>query len=138
MDWSKGTVLVRGTKTDKARSTVPMTALTSRELLAWWKVSGQPVEGLAFLYRGEQIREWKHALASTAKRAGISKDVTPYVARHTFATLAVCSGSNQAAVRSMMRHTHRSTILERAYERLSQDQVAAGMANFPSFGGGTR
>lgn len=133
IDWTAGTVLVRGTKTDKARNTVPMTALTRRELEAFWKTKGLPTTGPAFTWGGAPIKSFKNAIRSAARKAGISRKVTPYVARHTFATIAVASGANQASVRAMMRHSSRSTILERAYERLNPQQMAEGMKSFPSF-----
>ena len=130
VDWSENQVRIRGTKTTKSDAVVPMMDLTRMHLEAWWRKAGQPAEGPAFVRGGKQIREWKTAWKNACTKAGIERRITCYMARHTFATLAVVEKSTPAALRTMMRHSQRSTILEQAYERLNAAQVREGMS-FP-------
>jgi len=134
IDWEGRLVLIRGSKTELSRQVVPMTPLAHRELMAFWMKEGQPSSGVAFTWAGKPIKLWRNAFITACRKAGITRRVHPYLARHTFATLSVAAGANPAAIRAMMRHTKRSTILEQAYTRLNPDQVRAGMAAFPSFG----
>lgn len=131
IDWEAQTVRIRGTKTGHADAIVPLMPLAETHLATWWKKAGKPTEGPAFVRGGKQIKEWKSAWATACRKAGITRRVTCYMTRHTFATLAVASRSTPAAVKSMMRHSQKSTILEQAYTRLNSSQVRDGMS-FPT------
>lgn len=131
VDWTHGTVLIRGTKTKLARQVVPLMDLARKHLETHWLECGTPDSGPAFMWMGRPFKEWRHSWATACKGAGIRRRTYPYLCRHTFATLAVAAGVNPAAVRGMMRHSTRSTILEQAYTRLNHVQLRAGMKGFP-------
>ncbi|MCB9681850.1 MAG: site-specific integrase [Alphaproteobacteria bacterium] len=142
VDLHARTLHVRGTKNRHADHVVPMTDATHDELSRWWRNEGEPTAGPCFLWRGKQIGVWEYGFFDALKRAGLYLDangnrrkITPYSARYTFATLGVVHGVPDGVMRSAMRHTYKSAVLERTYQRLKDDQVAEGLASFPSFGG---
>ena len=135
IDWENESVHIRGKKTRESDSTVPLMPLAQEHLLTWWTKCEKPTEGPVFLWRGKPFRDWKTSWKTACKNAGIDpkkRRLFPYLARHSFATLALASGANDAAVRGMMRHSWRSTILEHAYEHLSNEQLRDGMKPFLS------
>jgi len=134
VDWMQGTVLVRGTKTALARQVVPLMELARTHLETLWESCERPQSGAAFMWEGKPFKGWRHSWATACKQAGITRRTYPYLCRHTFATLAVAAGLNPAAVRGMMRHSSRSTILEEAYTRLNHVQLREGMKGFPGAG----
>lgn len=128
INWDDLIVDIRGTKNDAAAAKVPLMPLAVLHLKVHWKKVGCPTSGHCFLWNGHPIKNSITAWKTAAKKAGINRRNFPYLARHTFATQAVVSRATQAAVRGMMRHSSRSTILERAYERLNTEQIREGMA----------
>lgn len=78
----------------------------------------------------------KTALRQAVKRSGLlaeGKKVVPYSGRYGFATISVLTpGIPHSQVRVAMRHSQRSTILERAHERVNVDHVADAYSAFPS------
>lgn len=137
VDFTRGTLFVRGTKNDRARSTIPMTALTRAELLAWHKASGKPTTGPAFpMSRGAgPFREYpRSAFRTTAEKSGLNegrgRKLFPYGCRHAFATIAATSGIDRAFTKDMMRHSRASSVLEEAYIRVSKAQTAKAFAGF--------
>jgi integrase len=133
-----------GSKNVRARTKVPLTPVSIREIKAFRKhleESGLAAAGPMFLWKGKQIKKFRSALRSAAKRAELNerrqRAVFPYLFRHTFATTAAVEGVPKAATRAMMRHSKHSTILEQAYEHLRPDQVREAFASAAGFGGGT-
>ncbi len=114
--WRDRLLAVRGTKTDASAAVIPMTPLAFRELRLWWVAEGQPDEGHAFTWRGKAFRQFKKALASDAKAAGIERHVTPNLLRHSFATLAWSLGIEMEVARRIMRHTD-DTMIRQVYMR---------------------
>lgn len=55
-----------------------------------------------------------------AKRAGIPETVTPYVARHTFATRSLISGNDSITVAEQLGHTKPTMVAER-YQHVGQN-----------------
>jgi integrase/recombinase XerD len=55
------------------------------------------------------IRQVQKIVKRVANKANISKEVTPHVLRHTFATLALQKGISLAAVQKIMGHNRLST-----------------------------
>jgi hypothetical protein len=89
--------------------------LALRELQAWWLQSGSPTSGPVFTWQGKPIANFKKALATAVKKAGITKRITRYTLRHTFATAAVEGGAPVTQVAAMMRHTD-PRMVQRTYD----------------------
>lgn len=66
---------------------------------------------------------WK-LIKSYAKKAGITKDITPHTLRHTFAAHMVESGADLRSVQEMLGHSDISTT--HMYVRLGKQQTAEG------------
>ncbi len=133
IEWGPPTVLdVRGTKTEDAAARVPVTPLAGRWLRVLWKHRGKPDEGLVFV--GQRGRAYKQAakgaLSKAAERAGIEgRPVTPYLLRHTFATLARDMGLDRDTARRILRHTS-DRMLAEIYDNPSPDQLARRSRGF--------
>jgi integrase len=111
--WSSRTLLVRGDSDGEGKTTasvaeIPMTPIAFRELEVWWRAKGKPETGPAFLAGGRAYRSesgYKRSLAGAAQRAGIARPVTPYLLRHSFATIAWSVGVEKDVARRILRHT---------------------------------
>lgn len=94
-----------GTKTAKSKAAIPLFPAAVAALHEWWLDCGKPTSGRVFMWNGKPMVSFKRALATAVKRAGITKRVTPYTLRHTFATAAIEGGAPVSQVAAMMRHS---------------------------------
>jgi integrase/recombinase XerD len=65
-----------------------------------------------FAYKNEWFigeRQAQKLVKKVANRAKVSREVTPHVLRHTFATLALQNGISLAAVKEILGHDRLST-----------------------------
>ena len=135
IDWDSGLVrLTGGTKTKDAKRRVALADLSVYYLRLWWEECGRPAHGPCFPWRkgygydparGKPIKSWRTALKSAARRCGgeeLEKRVFPNLARHTFATIHAVSAMDRDLLRRQMRHSGRSTILEEAYIKATEQQ----------------
>lgn len=140
IDWSSRTMLVRGSKTDASWDRVPMTPLSYREMQAYWVHLGQPDIGRAFLYTPKRwanvapakprpFLSYKKALEADSKAAGIVRKVTPYLLRHSFATIAYLLGIEKDVTRRIGRWTD-DAMLDHVYTRPRPADLVAKLARF--------
>jgi integrase len=138
IDWKQRTMLVRGSKTDASWDRVPMTPLSYRELQEYWVRLGQPDIGRAFLYTPHRVNgsalprpfaSYKKALDADAKAAGIARKVTPYLLRHSFATIAYLLGIEKDVTRRIGRWTD-DEMLDNVYTRPRPADLVAKLAKF--------
>lgn len=135
VDWSKGLLHVRGTKTALSDRVVPLTPATVAELRPYWESLGKPVSGPAFIFRGKPFREWENAFSGAARRAGLKIKVHPYLTRHTFATSCALAGVPKAVTKEMLGHSQSSELLESAYTNPHSSQIAEAMSKLTRLGG---
>ncbi len=133
IDWEARTLRVRGTKTADAAATLPIPPLSWPWLRRWWAVSDRPETGHAFHGQGawpyKTTNGWKRALQLTAKRAGLGRKITPYLLRHSFATLAWVQGIEKDVARRMLRHTD-ERMLDEVYARPRPTDLGAKLVGF--------
>lgn len=139
VDWMARVLTVRGTKNEESAAAIPMTPLAHRELRDLWLRLGQPTTGPCFRYHraldsrdaltAPPIRQYKGSLASDAKQAGIERHVTPYLLRHSFATIAWSLGIAQDVARRVMRHTN-DRMLDEVYCRPRPADLVARVGAF--------
>ena len=67
--------------------------------------------------RGRSLRDIRNVFAKARSSAGLGKDVTPHVCRHTFASRLVMAGVDIPTVMKLMRH--KSIELTMRYAHLS-------------------
>jgi integrase len=138
-DETRATMLVRGSKTDGSYAVVPMTPLAFRELRAFWVRQGQPTAGHCFTYGGRGVerepstprpfKSYKKSLATDAAAAGIERKVTPYLLRHSFATLAYLLGVEKEVTRRIGRWTDMA-MLDEVYCRPRPADLAPLLSRF--------
>jgi len=140
VDWDRRTVLIRGTKTTDSHARVALSPPARAELEPYWKGLGQPEVGHAFLWRKRPIKSWRTAWEGALRRSGLDRDeegnprrVIPYSARYSMVTTAILSGVKDGAIRSQLRHSATSRLMETCYTRLKVSQVAAEFDAVPTF-----
>lgn len=114
------------------------TAATKAELGPYWHSQGCPVEGYAFPNREDKhapTRNWSRTFKAAAKRAGITKTVTAYLCRHTFATSCVVSGIPIPVAKEMLGHTALSKTLVEVYSNPDLDMMQKAVAGLTKLGG---
>jgi integrase len=133
VDWSVPSLRIRGTKTAASADTIPMTPLVRRELWLWWTKCEEPAKGLIFPNEdGEAYASstgYKQALETAAKKAGLGRDVYPYLLRDSFATIAWSVGIDKDVARRVMRHSD-DKMLDRVYCRPRPADLVAAVAKF--------
>jgi len=130
--WSSRTLQIRGDdsgrgKTDESVAEIPLTPIALRELRAWWMANGQPATGHCFLSRYKKPfisgSGYKKSLAAAAEAAGIPHQVTPYLLRDSFATIAWSIGIEKDVARRVLRHTDEKMLDEVYCRPRPQDLV---------------
>lgn len=138
LDWadvllSRGQVHVRGTKTDEADGVVPLTPVAEEALRRHWVRCGRPSSGVVFPQRnGKPYADsggYRKALRTAARKAEIGRPVTPYLLRHSFATIAWELGVDKDVARRIMRHTD-TTMLDEVYTRPNPEALRRKAAQF--------
>lgn len=62
-----------------------------------------------FGVEGHVVKNIRKSIDNAAKKAGITKKITPNMLRHTFATLAIMKGADLKSVQTLMGHSDIST-----------------------------
>jgi len=123
----QGEAILTEPKTTKSRRTIPMLGGIRDEMLRhrdWQRERNLGSEGYVFTNQeGRMLRPWTfntRVLDRTVRRAGISKSITLYSLRHTFATLHVAAGTPLKVVSDVLGH---STIQQTANTSMHGDQA---------------
>lgn len=136
VNWTAGTVTIRGTKTAKSLRTAPLTPATREVLTPFWLSLGSPTSGLAFAGKGGvPPKNWSWGFKQAAKRAGVEKKVKAYTCRHTFATTCAMSGVPLPAAREMLGHSTHSRTLEEVYSNPDSSMLANAVKGLTKLGG---
>jgi len=138
--WERRTLMIRGDarhggKTAASVAEIPLTPIAFRELRAWWVKCGQPEEGPLFTWRDERLGSYKTAIKKAAKRAGIRREIYPYLLRDSFATIAWSLGIPMDVARRVLRHTD-DTMLRKVYCRPRPVDLVEKVAAFDLQGAG--
>lgn len=131
IDWGERLIEVRGTKTEAARDTVPLTPIAHSYLRQWWEENERPAEGLVFEgQRGPYGPQgYRKALTRCARAAGIERHLTPNLLRHSFATIAWSLGLERDVARRVLRHTS-DDMLRRVYARPRPSELVSRVEAF--------
>lgn len=126
MSERKGEVRVRQGKGLKER-TVPLSRQARRDLQAYLAVRPSFAGDRLFVSRSGnvlQARDVQRLLTNAALRAGIQKQVTPHLLRHSFATRALRQGKmDLATLANMLGHENLATTAR--YLHPDKEQMAA-------------
>ena len=122
-----GEAVLAEPKTSKSRRTVPLLGGLRDELvrhLDWQRERNLDVSGFVFTNQeGRMLRPWTFStrdLDRTLKQAKITKPITLYSLRHTFATLHVAAGTPLKVVSDVLGH---ATIQQTANTYMHGDQA---------------
>lgn len=118
VDWEQRLLDVRGSKTEAAKDTIPITPVAYKHLQEWWRACEEPATGVVFRGRRGPYgpQGYRKALNRCAVDAGIERHMTPNLLRHSFATIAWSLGIEEDVARRVLRHTS-DEMLKRVYSR---------------------
>ena len=103
----------------KPRATVPITATLNCVLQ---EALGRRQTEFVVEFAGKPIRSIRGAFEGAAQRAGLGKDVTPHVLRHTAAVWMAAADVSMAKIAQYLGHSD-SRITERVYARFSPSHL---------------
>ena len=106
VEFSARTLTVRHGKGDKDRI-VPLDEKCILALRAYLEASGMPPSGPLFRSsRGQRLypRAVQRMIKTYAKHAGITREVTPHILRHTFATTLLANGADIRIIQKILGH----------------------------------
>ena len=106
-----GWALIRRGKGLKERR-VPLSAEARRALREYLEVRPDASTGVLFLSRTLEplgARDVQRMITEAARRAGITKQVTPHTLRHTFATRFLQRGGDLATLQAVLGHANLAT-----------------------------
>ncbi len=157
IDWDDMLLTVRGTKTRDSDAVIAITPLAMRELRRYRDFVQERIDRAAssrgtktvdarwlapfhgrspleedmpiFTFGGKRIVEYKHALKTAAKAAGIKRRVWRYLLRHSFATIAWTVGIEKESTRTIGRWKDYS-MLDEVYRRPRPKDVVPRLAAF--------
>lgn len=118
-----GVIVLRQTKT-REPVRIPLTNNSLRYLPEGWKrMVGGPIFRLGFEASVNRV------IKSWAKAAGIEKNVSYHVSRHTFATISLNNGADMFAVQKLMGHSSVSTT--QIYAKMLDDKLKKAIGTIP-------
>ncbi len=83
---------------------------------------------LVFTWGGKRIERVSKAFATARERAGLGKDVTPHVCRHSFASWFMIKGGDLYRLQRYLGHS--TIVLTQRYAHLSPEYLKAGVKYF--------
>lgn len=123
VDAARGVIIVRHGKGNKARQ-VTLSPQLLEVLRGYWS-HVRPAKPLLFSSRaGTPLcqKSAREALALAARKAGLTKHVTPHVLRHSFATHQLDAGTDLRVIQVLLGHS--SIVSTTRYARVSTGLVA--------------
>ena len=133
LDAARGVIHVRRGKGGKERY-VPLSPRLLAILRTYWKVVRPPQPWLFASKAGTAVSAAtaRKALADAAKRARISKRVTPHVLRHSFATHLLEDGTDMRIIQVVLGHASIKSTTR--YTRVSAKLIADANSPLDSLG----
>ncbi len=109
------------------------------DLFRKWHESDM-ADGKKFIihYNGKDgVDSIRHCWNTTKKKAGITRELTPYSLRHKFATDLLAAGTDPGTVAKLMGHTSTDMIFEH-YQHVMTKQKVQAIENLPTLGMGLK
>jgi len=117
--WDEDSIWLGKKRRGKNRPTVPMTK-TLRAVLK--RAKAMATTEFVVEFEGARVSSIRTAFSSACRRAGLGKDVTPHVLRHSAAVWMAADGISMAKIAQYLGHSD-SRITERVYARFSPDHL---------------
>lgn len=95
-----------GVESTKQKPVVPITATLRPALI---RAVRETRSGHIIEYNGRAVSKIRSGFDTARRAAGLSDDVTPYVLRHTGATLLAAAGVSMRQISGMLGHSHTRT-----------------------------
>ncbi len=124
VDLDRGIIRLGAASRLKGRATVPITDRASQALTEAREVARTP---FVIEYAGERVGRIRKAFMRAVDRAGLGKDVTPHVLRHTAAVWMAEAGTPMAEIAQYLGHSS-PEITYRVYARYSPSYLRGAAA----------
>lgn len=122
VNFTDGTIRVRGTKTHESDRVLPITERFKLRLLEKRK---EAQSEYVIEFRGKPVNSLKTALAGAKKRAGLKYRIRLYDVRHLFASTMLSSGADLAAVSRLLGHADITTTQKYYYHLMAGEMARA-------------
>lgn len=124
--WDQNQIWLGVKQNGKPRATVPMTKTVRAVLQRAWDARAKDCE-FVIQHGGKRVLNIRKAFELTVDRAGLGRDVTPHVLRHTAAVWMAHRRVPMAEIAQYLGHTS-SKITERVYARFHPDYLGDAAA----------
>lgn len=124
VDLDRGIIRLGAGNRLKGRATVPITDRASQALREAQTVAMSP---FVIEYAGNRVKRIRKAFMRAVERAGLGKDVTPHVLRHTAAVWMAEAGTPMAEIAQYLGHSS-PDITYRVYARYSPSYLRGAAA----------
>jgi integrase len=130
VDFERGIIHVRGTKTSDSNRLVPFGPDFRSRLL---EMRDQAATEFLIEYEGRPLKKLRTSWSAAVRRAGITYNVRMYDIRHLFATVMLVGGADLAAVSALLGHSGIHTTQKHYYHLLAGEKERA-IATKPGLG----
>ena len=122
VNWERGQILVRGTKTESSARLIPISDEFKTRLM---KRYSESVTDFIIEFRGKPIKKCHRTFRAACEKAGIEYDVRLYDIRHLFASTMLAGGADLKAVSKLLGHSSTSMTADTYYHELQGEKERA-------------
>jgi len=135
IDWDQKTILVRSSKKGGPPFRIVPLHPDFAELLKVWDEKDAENEHFSsnhiVTFNGRPVKSIRTALAHAKKKAGITRRLTPYAFRHTFATRILSGGGDLKSTSEILGHSRTDTTT-RIYQHTDLAAHRNAISNLPA------
>ena len=132
IDWDQKTILIRSSrKGGPPFRIVPIHPVFMPMLEVWDNGQRSTVNDFIITFNRRPVKSIRKSLAHAKKKAGITRRLTPYAFRHTFATRILSGGGDLKSTSEILGHSRTDTTT-RIYQHTDLTAHRNAIANLPA------